>query len=146
MATVGREEFFPVGAATMGFGSYARLQLAAAGNGFFTFRVPRDFIELLSLEAICIPGSGTGGSGKDIDLTSEYGAAGEAFDNHTEADVTTTQTFIVETINEFSVSQVFSQLAAGDFCGLNINHTAVGGNVHYLGIRLRYLGDDTPIR
>jgi hypothetical protein len=120
-------------------GSYRTRQVGAAGAFRFNFHVPFDFVTLVSLDLVGFPEAGATGSGKDIDLTSEYGAIGELKNNHSESDTTTTYTIPAnDTLFTIDLSTVFSVLAAGDFAGVLVDHNGIGGAVDYLGIRLRY--------
>ncbi len=110
------------------------------GGAYCNFHVPHDFTAISALELIGIVGSGAAGSGKDIDLYSEHGAPGEAYDTHTEADTTSTYDLTGKTdvLHPFDISGVFSAIAAGDYCGFSLDHNTIGGSIYYLGIRLRY--------
>lgn len=113
--------------------------IAATGSYRFNFNVPGDMVTLTSLELVGIPVSGAGGTGKDIDLTSNYGAIGESATIHTESDTTSTYNLGTDNnIISYSIASVFTNLAAGDFCGVFVDHKGIGGTVNYLGIRLIY--------
>lgn len=107
----------------------------------FTFCIPDDFNALLSLDLLAIP-DGTRADA-DIDLDSDYGQVGEQFDNHSETDTTSTFALVQDEIAEIDISSVFSALAAGDYCGLQVDNNISGPSfsVDYFGIRLRY----TPV-
>jgi hypothetical protein len=117
-------------------GDFETLSQASNGSGRMTFSVPDDFVSLVSVAMVAIP-AGTNAAA-NIDLTSDYGAVGEAFNNHSESDAAITFNLVTNTMTEMDVSSVFSSLAAGDKCGLFFNHQGIGITVHYLGVKLRY--------
>lgn len=121
-------------------GTYRVRSVGGAGTFRFNFRVPADFTTLVSVELIgWAQGAGAVGAGKDIDLSSEYGAPGQLKNQHAEVDTTSTYTIpAVDTIFGLDLSTVLTQLAADDFAGIQVTHNAIGGAVAYLGIRLRY--------
>lgn len=113
--------------------------IAGTGTFRFNFPVPLDFAALTSVELVGWPSAGAGGTGKDIDLASSYGAIGQDRATHTETDTTTTyNTGTQDVIFALDLSPVFSAIAAGDFCGVQVDHNSVGGSIMYIGIRLRY--------
>ncbi len=119
-------------------GDFQVLSVGSNGTGRFSFFVPTDFVTLVSLEVLFIAESGAAGAGKDIDLTSDYGADGESFNNHSESDAVTTYTLTADVHDTLDISGVFSVLAASDICGIAVKHNAIGGSVSYLGTRLVY--------
>jgi hypothetical protein len=132
-----REHWFPA-EVTSTLGDYQVRSVSNNANWRFTFQVPHDFGSLVSVDLIGAPQAGAG-TGKNIDLTSDYGAVGESTANHSESDAAST--YDTGTNGKWfalSLSSVFSSLAAGDFCGVNVTHNSVGGTIDYLGIRLRY--------
>lgn len=121
--------------------TYAVCNISGAANDDFTFTIPLDFTSLVSLKMIFIPTSGASGSGKDIDLTSNYATPGEPANTHSESDVGTVYDFTGlddEMSDIIDVSVVFSSISAGDYCGLNVDHKGIGGTIGYLGVQLRY--------
>jgi hypothetical protein len=133
------KEIFYIADTVANDGSYRVRNIGSAGAFRFDFKVPHDFSSLVSLVLVGWPESGAAGPGKDIDLTSEYGAVGEARNQHSESDTTSTYDLgSTDVIFELDISGVFSVLAANDYAGVLVDHNGVGGVVHYLGIRLRY--------
>ncbi len=113
--------------------------LGSTANFNFTFQIPDDFDTLVEVVAIVSPEGGAAGSGKDIDLMSQYGGAGEAINAHMESDVTSTYDLgVADEFAEIPLDTVFNSLSAGDVCGINIDQNGVGGTVNYYGILLRY--------
>lgn len=121
-------------------GDYRVLDLGASGSGRFTFIIPDDFNSLIDIRTIASPEAGANGPGKDIDLFSEYGNNGEVINNHAESDVVSTFEIaaVALTWGGYSLSSVFSTLAAQDRCGVRVVHNALGASVSYIGIELTY--------
>lgn len=134
-----REAFFQIQLAN-NYNDYRTRGIGSSGTFRLNFSVPTDFGTLTSIEAIVAPTGGSAASGRDIDLFSDYGAIGESTTNHSESDTTITFDFSgsADEWTAMDLSSVFSSLAAGDQCGIFIDHNAVGGTVEYLGIRLIY--------
>ncbi len=106
----------------------------------YGFVIPANFATLVTLEMIGSPLAGSAGSGKDIDLFSDYGTVGESFSFHSESDTGTVYDFTGST-DEFiaiDLSIVFSSLAGGDVCGLKLDHNTVGASIRYSHIRMVY--------
>jgi len=120
-----------------GHGDFRVRQISSTGNFDFTFLVPKDFGTLVELVMVAIP-DGTAAAA-DIDLSSDYGAAGEAFNTHSEANTTITYPLVTNELVEMDISSVYAAISAGDYCGLNMNHQALGFTVDYLGIEIRYI-------
>lgn len=121
-------------------GSFAVLTIGLSGSGNLSFIIPPDFVALQKLVLVAIVTTPAAGSGKNIDLTSDYAAVGETYTNHSESDTTTTYDFSGKgnKLTEIDISGIFGSIAAGDYCGILIVHNAIGGSLHYLGISLEY--------
>lgn len=140
-STVHKSIFFTAPFAIGGsLGDFKVLSIGASSSNRFTFNIPPDFVTLQKLVLIYSAASGANGSGKNIDLTSDYGAISEQYNNHSESD--TSSTYTIEAVGEMAelnISGVFSSIAAGDYCGLLVSHSAIGGSIDYLGTLLEYL-------
>lgn len=121
-------------------GSHRVQNISGSGNSNFEFRVPGDFLSIISLELELTPSAGAAGSGKDIDLSSDYGTRGDAFNNHSETDLGTTYDFtgLTNKFTSIDLASVFSNIAANDICGVNVDHNSIGGLMSYYGIALSY--------
>ena len=77
---------------------------------------------------------------KDIDLYSNYHAAGENYNNHSESDTTSTYDFTGMTDKgiEIDISGIFSNIQAGDLCGIQVDHKSIGGAIDYLDVYGEY--------
>lgn len=134
-----REIFFPADVAT-DLGDYRVRNVGGNGTHRFNFKAPHDFTTITALVLVGAPSAGAAGASKDIDLSSDYGGIGELTNVHSESDTATVYdlTGTSGEWTEIDISGVFSSLAAGDFCGLQVNHMGIGGAIDYIGIRLRY--------
>jgi hypothetical protein len=122
--------------ATTARGDFATLSLGANGTANFTFSVPPDYTTLVSLQLVVIAASTA--AALDIDISSDYGAAGEAYNTNSESNTTSTFSVTVDQLSGLDISSVFSALAANDFCGIFVDHNAIGQTLYYLGVFLRY--------
>lgn len=121
-------------------GSYRNRNIGGAGGHRFTWQIPDDFASLESLLLIGIISAGAAGASKDIDLTSEYALLGEVSNQNSETDNTTLYDFtgLSGRIGSIDLSTVFGSLQANHFCGVFVDHNAIGGAISYLGIQLKY--------
>jgi hypothetical protein len=119
----------------MGF--YDGISVTASGTEYFSFPVPFDFLHLHELKLIGI--AETGGADKQIDLYSQYGGIGQAYDYSTET--SEGGLFNLGSANEkiaIDISPVFSGIVAEDTCALKIVHQSIGGKIYYQHIKMRY--------
>lgn len=139
LAPVAKEEFFRSDYNSNN-GSYRVRNIGGSGAHRFSFRIPENFQSLNSLKLIGIISSGAAGSGKDIDLISEYAAIGEDKSINGESDVATVYDFtgLDDEFAEIDISGVFTGISAGDKCGLEVDHNGIGGGIDYIGIELLY--------
>jgi hypothetical protein len=137
-----KEAFFPAQLST----SYAagappvyRVRSVAGTGAFdYTFRAPHDLAGIASLALIGAPNADFAGTG-EIDLTSNYGAVGEASDTHVETQSLVGLSGTADQWLAWDLSGVFTQLEAGDICGVMVDHvTGIGTAINYVGIVLRY--------
>jgi hypothetical protein len=120
-------------------GDFRSRRIGATGAHEFTFPIPPDFSSLVSCDAIGIY-LGSGGSGKQIDLYSDYGALGEDYNQHDESDIGTLFDFTGKSnkIVDVDISSVLSSIAAGDYVGVHIDHKGIGDSIDYIYIKLVY--------
>lgn len=131
-----KEVFIPASANDSNLGNYATHSIGTNGLEYLTFSIPADFTQLISLEIECI--ATFTNTGRNIDLFSSYAMVGEPRNQNTESDTTSTYDFVTDEITALDVSGIFTALAAGHLCGIQIDHNAIGGTIHYLGVRMRY--------
>jgi hypothetical protein len=135
-----RTAFTPIGGIDSSIGDFPTHINSSNSAAFFTFQVPGDFAQLTSVQLVGIPSAAAAGPGRDIDLTSDYAQPGEAFNNHSESDLATIYdlTGTANTIFGIDATTVFSNLSAGDHCGLQVKHNSIGGAIEYIGIAINY--------
>lgn len=119
------------------FNTYRTLKCGSSSTIRNSFVFPVDLNVIHSLDAIAITVGG--GTSKDIDIYSEYGAVGESYSFHAESDTTLLYNLgSAGDIFTIDLLPIFSAASAGDVAGLEIVHNGVGSDTHYLGVRLRY--------
>lgn len=135
-----RSVFTPVGAIDNFIGSFPVHTGGANQETRFTFEVPSDFKQLISVGVVGIPSAAAAGPARDIDLTSNYAQPGEAYNNHVQTDLATVYdlTGTANTIYAIPATAVFTALSPGDHAGLLVKHNAIGGSIEYVGIDLTY--------
>lgn len=110
--------------------------IGGALEGAIAFRVPYDFTSITSAEAIIIPDQTNATT--NIDINSDYGAIGEAYNNHSESDTASTYNLTQNQIYALDVSGILTGIAAGDYVGIRITAGAGGDTHNFIGFRLRY--------
>jgi len=131
------KEFFYTGTSFNANRGDFRVRTIATDAAFrFSFPVPADLVTLVSVGVMGIPELTNPAA--QIDLLSDYGAVGEAFNTHSESDLGGTFAVVDDELFELDVTSVFSALAAGDRCGIRVDHMAIGGNIDYIGVRMAY--------
>ncbi len=120
------------------FNDYRGRSVGSSGTQRFNWAVPDNFSALVSVELV---GAivGVGNVAGTYTLNSDYGAEGEQNDNHSETDATGSSDFSAagET-KAIDISSVYSVLAAGDYCGLFLDHTGIGTTMQYFFVKLVY--------
>ncbi len=105
----------------------------------FSFVIPVDLIEVVSFDLVGNPDAGAAGAGKGINLTSDYAADGEHYQNHSESDLGTLYNLgVFGQWIRVDLTSVLSDLAAGDRGGVTVSNHAIGGTLRCLGILLIY--------
>ena len=136
-----KEDFFGLTTYDANKGSYRTVRLDPSETGRFNFKVPHDFNSISNLALVVSVQAGADIAGQDIDLNSDYGLLGESFNQNQESDTTTTYDFTGTNndLQELDITGVFSNLAAGHYCGLQVDTGATFvGQLRIYGIRLRY--------
>ena len=129
--------FFPAANGFTALGDFITMQIASGGNSDnITFSAPADFSSLVSLGAILIPGGND--AAWDIDIASDYGAVGQAYNTHSQADAATTYNLTLNQLYELDLSGIYTNLAAGDYCGLTITNNDGTDDIYVIGVRLVY--------
>ena len=118
------------------YGEYRTKGVAATGSMNASFQIPPDFNELIELYIEYVAVSGLVDA--DIDLDSNYAKTGENYQQHVESDTLSTYSCPANIWCELDLTPVFSEVEAGDHCGIKISQSTVGSTVHYKHIVLRY--------
>lgn len=132
-----RQWNYPAPDTNASYGDYRVLALGNNSSATMSFSIPDDFVSLISLEVVFIPSGPVSGS---IDLQSDYGAIGELSTTHSESALAVPITATTGIITAFNVAQIFTNLSAGDFCGLYWKNNAVGNTTNVVFIRIKYNG------
>lgn len=133
-----KEVFFATGkgAVLAVHGDFAVLEATSSGGSvMISWRLPKDFVSLVSLEVIAIP-EGTDAAA-DYDLFSDYASVGQAYNTHSESDTASTYDVTTDEIIAIDASGVFSSMVAEDFCGLQIKNND-NANLNIIGVLLKY--------
>lgn len=99
---------------------------------YMSFAVPSD---LLVVPTVYLVWVGTAnGTGIDIDLSSDYGAEGEAHNVHSESDTTSTYNFVANELTLTDISAILSSLALGDFVAIKVQIKQTYDDLMVIGI------------
>jgi hypothetical protein len=135
-ATPREEIFYPAvpGVTNQNLGDYAGVTVGSPGVISFTGYVPNDFLTLVKIAVVYI----AGGISAAMSATVDYGAAGEAYNNHSGSVLSGTVTTVTNNITEYDVGSAFVSLAANDYFGITVSIPALTDPQTFLGVRLRY--------
>ncbi len=136
-----RELWVPCTAGTQGpgaTGDFVTFLLGALNNkAYMTFQVPTGFASIVAAEVIVIPTVTEANSNWDIDT--DYGAEGEAYNIHSEADAARVYNTVANQLFAIDISGELSAIVAGDYVGVRINLGDAADIVYIIGLRFRYL-------
>lgn len=127
--------FFPVDQ-DANFLDYRVQSVPGSGSFNSTFKIPDDFKTLTKLVFQLHMTSTI--NDVDIDLFTDYAQDGEAGDANSESDTTSVYSFNAAIFQELDISGVFSSIAAGHVCGIEVDHNSIGATGHYFGVILEY--------
>lgn len=115
--------------------------ILTGGNFRWPFEIPDDFSSLVVAHIHVTPTAGAAGSGKDIDLYSNYSASGEDSTLHQENDTTSTYQLgsVADERGDLDVSGVLTGIAAGDRGGVLVDHQSIGGTAYYTLLHIEYV-------
>lgn len=119
------------------YGDYmVRRRGGIVSTSYHSFYIPKDVQNIDGIYLVYIPEQTIIGEG--LSIYSDYGAVGEAYNNHSESDVTVIIDMTLDQITSVDVSSVYSSLAGGDYCGLSVTWSlGLGNDVNILGILVR---------
>jgi hypothetical protein len=111
--------------------------VATADNGRarVAFRVPADFSSIDELVVVVNPD--VTNSASFWKVSGKYGAVGEAPGEHSGSSANT-YNVTEDVLYEVDISGVFSAIAAGDQCGVQIYQDGAGSDVTFFGVRFKY--------
>jgi len=136
LPSVVREIFFRADGLT-DFSTALRTRTVAAGGAArFMFATPQDFASVVSLDLLMQPAATNAVA--NIDLLSQYGAIGASVISLSTSNNAILYSLVATQIKALDIVSVFPALAAGQNCGILIQHNAIGGTAEYFGVRLRY--------
>lgn len=141
LASLTKEIFIAATDYNANLGNLRTREVAGTGAHRFTFYVPNQVQNILSIKLVGIVSAGAAGSGKDIDLASEYGQIGEPSNQHTESDTTSTYDFTGKSgqyTEVIDLTVVLTSILPGDYAGIFVDHNGIGGPIDYLGVKIQY--------
>ena len=100
------------------------------------FHVPADFTAIVDAVIILFPFQTV--STANWDITSDYGAAGQAKATHSESDTASTYNVTLNQLFELDISGILTSLAAGDYVGIKLTSGDSAHDCSVLGIRFKY--------
>ena len=131
-----RYTFYPAWGTISNIGAFAVVSVGANSQTFMTFHIPGDFVSLVTANIVAIPVATF--TNQNIDLFTDYGAAGEAYNTHSESDITSVYSGTANVLLRLNLNAILTQISAGDFVGVEVDHNAIGTTIGYLGVELEY--------
>lgn len=132
-----REVFFPAPdwnpAGTQNLNNYLILSRSNTTTFKAGIYFPNDMNNLLSVNLVMIPDAT---ETVQVDVASNYGAAGELHTAHSGSLTNATKAVTINVIEEFDISGAFAVAAAGDYAGMQI--TSDTTLIRMIGIKVKY--------
>lgn len=115
--------------------------VGGTGTTRLPINVPSSARVISSVKIRFFVASGAAGSGRNIDLTTEYCSVGNSYNQYTQSDTTSTYDFtgLTDKLTELDVTSLFTNLAAGMAGTILLNNNAIGGNLYLTGVIINYL-------
>ena len=101
------------------------------------FYVPLNCKKVTSIKLIGHLDAAEQSGTKELDVYSDYGAIGEAYNNHSEEEQDVAVEMTVCNWCACDITSAFDDVAAGDFCGAKVDHDT-SMKVQWMGILLEY--------
>ena len=98
------------------------------------FYMPLDFISLTAVDLVMIPDAT---ETVQLDVTTEFGAAGESSTTHSDSLTNETLAVTFGIITEFDLSEALTGIGAGDYVGMDFNSDTT--SLQLLGLRVKYV-------
>lgn len=103
-------------------------------NVYFNFRIPDNFTTLTTAKMIMIPDTT---ETVQIDVTTDYGALGEAYNNHSGSITDGTLSVTADQLSGISVASAITSIAAGDFVGMKVTSNTT--TLRVIGLEIVYV-------
>lgn len=113
-------------------GDFAYGSLTSSQDNRFVFKTPDDLDTLTSIAVVVIPDAT---ETAQWDVTTDFGAAGEDYNNHSDS-YNGSLAVTVSEIAELPVTDAFTSLAAGDYAGMVFNSNT--SNLRVIGMIIKY--------
>lgn len=104
---------------------------------YLTLKVPHDYTSITSAQVI-VYHQDINKSTVDIDITADYGAVGEAFNNHSESDTASTYNFTANELTAIDISSELTGIAVDDYVKIAVTVNTADLELWIYGIRFRY--------
>lgn len=106
----------------------------------YTFQLPHDLKNIISAKLLGNISAGAAQSGRDIDIFIDAHQEGQAYNQKTASDVSSTYDLSSSSglTYAFDITSLIPTPTAGDLVGLAVDHNAIGGTIYYFGIELIY--------
>lgn len=101
-----------------------------------SFFAPDDFTSITEAYIVVIPNVTQAAA--NWDLFSNYGAAGEAYNTHTQTNLASTYNVTVNQIFKVDISGILTSLSAGDYVGVSISLYTADPGLDVLGVMFKY--------
>ena len=119
------------------YGSWPVAELTNADDkANMSFFVPAEYTSLVSMTILVI--SKVTDAAANWDLSAQYGAIGQDYDQHTENDTATTYNVTTDKLYGVDASGVFTSLAANDYASLQLLLADAGDDVYVIGCLFKY--------
>lgn len=120
-------------ATTAAIGDYAGYSRSLNDLVSITGRFPHDFSSITEMSVVFVPAQ----TSYRLSWTTDYAAAGEAYNTHSESGAIGPVVCTTNAITECDISGEFDSPSASDYFGVTV--TVVGNETHvFLGVRLKY--------
>lgn len=117
-------------------GDYTVATVGSNSDIHLTFKIPSDFVSLISLEVWYIPNANV--VAKSIDLSSDYALSGQNLSFNSESLLLDPINAAIDVVGVHDISPVFNSLQPDHVCGLDWKNNSVGTAINILGIKIRY--------
>lgn len=105
-------------------------------KAFVAIHIPHNFTTLVNAVFLIIADDTNAVS--DLDIHSDYGSVGEAFNIHSENDVASTYPITNTILYEIDISGILSAIVAGDYVGICLEQKELEADLYAIGVRIRY--------